>query len=137
MDCPYHLLISLWPRGRTPAATVGECLDVLAETVVSPGALLLGVLAQFIPLRLVGRVSVVRQDLLHLTLCAPHTRLRIREPLPVALAKVADRLAFSAVDVWLTKAIRFNGALERSSWVPRAEGGTVLETRRRSSRPCC
>jgi RNA 2',3'-cyclic 3'-phosphodiesterase len=73
---------------------------------------------------------VIQQDLLHLSLCAPHPRARIREPLPVALAKAADRLTFSAVDVRLTTATRFGGAFGRSSWVLRAEGGALLEMRR-------
>lgn len=77
-----------------------------------------------------GLRSVVAQELLHLTLCAPHARSRLREPLPVALAKAADRLAFSAVDVRLTTAARFRGAFGRSSWVLRAEEGPLLEMRR-------
>lgn len=77
-----------------------------------------------------GLPSVTKQDLLHLTLCAPHARSRIREPLPVALAKVGDRLAFSAVDVRLTTATRFGGAFGHPSLVLRAEGGALLEMRR-------
>ncbi|MGN2250864.1 2'-5' RNA ligase family protein [Frateuria sp. GZRe14] len=77
-----------------------------------------------------GLRAVIQRDLLHLTLCAPSPRSRIREPLPVALAKAADRLAFSAVDVRLTTAARFGGALGRSSWVLRAEGEALLEMRR-------